>query len=117
MSQKKMSMILKGISIVAFVMLTLFFIVLMPFMALRCKESYDEFAYLFWPGLIYGWCIGGICYAALYQFYKICNEIGKDNSFSKENIKSLNIISGLGLIAAIIWFIGIVSLIVVGCID
>lgn len=116
MSQTKMSVILKSISVVAIVMVTLFLTILMPILALECKATYDEVAYLFWPGLAYGWFIGGICYAALYQFWKICNEIAKDNSFSKENIKSLKIISGLGLFAAIVWFAGIVALIIMKCI-
>lgn len=114
MSQKKMCIMLKGITIFAAIMGTVFLAVLMPILALDCRREYEESAYLFWPGLCYGWIIGIMCYMALYQFWKICVEIGRDNSFSVENIKSLNVISKLGLIITVVWFVGIVGLIIIG---
>ncbi|MBQ3584256.1 MAG: DUF2975 domain-containing protein [Lachnospiraceae bacterium] len=114
MNQKKMSILLKGIAIMVGIMGALFLIILMPMLAKDCKEIYKEFAYLYWPGICYGWLIGIICFGALYQFWKICNEIGKDNSFSMENIKSLNTISMLAFLVAAIWFAGLVGLIMIG---
>ncbi len=113
MNQKKMSVMLKSIALIAGVMGLLFLAILMPVLADDCKRMYSEVAYLYWPGLCYGWLIGIIYYMALFQFWKICNEIGRDNSFSKENIKSLNIISILAILASGIWFAGIVGLILI----
>lgn len=113
MNQKKMSIMLKSIAVMAGVMGLLFLTILMPVLADDCRNMYSESAYLYWPGLCYGWLIGIIYYMALFQFWKICNEIGRDNSFSKENIKSLNIISILAVLAAGIWFAGLVGLILI----
>ena len=59
---------------------------------------------------LYGWCIAVICYAILYQFWKVCVQIGKDNSFSKENAKCFRNISHFALLLAVVWFAGIVFL-------
>lgn len=116
MKQSVMAMWLKGITIVLGGMCVIFFGVLVPFLAYDCKRAFSEVAYLFWPGLIYGWSIGLLCFAALYQFFKICVQIGRDNSFSIENAKSLSLIGKLGIFAALEWFAGIVALIILKCI-
>ena len=85
MSQKEVSRWLKGITIAIGLMGVLFFFVVMPYMAQDRADTYPEVSYLMWPGMIYGWGIGVICYAILYQFWKVCVEIGRDNSFSAEN--------------------------------
>lgn len=114
MSQKKMCIMLKGITILAAVIGIVFLTVLMPMLAVECKRMDEKTAYLFWPGLCYGWLIGIMCYIALFQFWKICNEIGKDNSFSAENVNSLNIISKIAIMVTVLWFAGLVGLIVIG---
>lgn len=117
MSQKKMCIMLKGITILAAVIGIIFLAVIMPMLAVECRQMDEESAYLFWPGLCYGWLIGFMCYMALYQFWKICNEIGRDNSFSAENVTSLNIISKIAIIVTILWFAGLVGLIIIGSIS
>ena len=57
-----------------------------------------------------GTCNAVICYAILYQFWKVCVQIGKDNSFSKENAKCFRNISHFALLLAVVWFAGIVFL-------
>lgn len=101
---------LKGITIIIGVVGLVFFLVLMPMMAEYYEETYPALAYLKWPGMIYGWGIGVLCYAVLFQFWKVCVEIGKDNSFSKENAKSFLVISRLTAVLAVVWFAGIVAL-------
>ena len=88
MSQKEVSKWLKVITILVGVAGIIFFFVVMPYMAYDVAAAYPEAAYLKWPGMIYGWGIGVICYAILYQFWKVCVEIGRDNSFSAENAKA-----------------------------
>ncbi len=70
------------------------------------EDADESLAYLFMPGLLYGWCIAVICYAILYQFWKVCVQIGKDNSFSKENAKCFRNISHFALLLAVVWFAG-----------
>lgn len=42
---------------------------------------------------IYVLLIAALCFAALWDAWKICNEIGRDNSFSMANVKSLESMS------------------------
>lgn len=115
MSQKEVSRWLKGLTIAIGLMGVLFFFVVMPYMAQDMADTYPEVSYLMWPGMIYGWGIGVICYAILYQFWKVCVEIGRDNSFSAENARAFVMISRLSIVAALVWFVGIVVLALVGC--
>lgn len=117
MNQKKMSIMLKTIAVFAGIMGIICLAIIMPFMARECRIMYEEAAYLYWPGMCFGWLIGVLFFIALYQFWKICNEIGRDNSFSEENMRSLNIISVSALAAAGICFVGLVSLILNGTIS
>ena len=87
MQQKEISRWLKAITIVLALMGAVFFLYIMPVLAMSWRDADESLAYLFMPGLLYGWCIAVICYAILYQFWKVCVQIGKDNSFSKENAK------------------------------
>ena len=47
----------------------------------------------FWVDLAYIWIVGALCFAALWEAWKICGEIGRDNSFSRQNVRSLRRIS------------------------
>ena len=86
-------------------------------MACEYRAGCEEFAFLFWPAIIYFWIIGIICYIALYQFWKICKEISNDNSFSKENMEALSVITTLAIVASGVWFIGLVALIISGVVS
>lgn len=101
---------LKGITIILGLMGAVFFFLILPMMAGEMKTAYPEVAFLYWPGMCYGWLIGVLCYLCLYQFWKVCTEIGRDNSFSKENAKSFVVISRLTLIIAAIFFAGVLFL-------
>ena len=41
------------------------------------------------------WAVGALCFAALWQAWKICMEIGRNNSFSMKNVRSLKRIQWL----------------------
>ena len=113
MQQMEVSKWLKSITILTAIAGLIFFFAVMPLMAREVAEEYPEAAYLMWPGMIYGWGIGVICYAILYQFWKVCVEIGRDNSFSAENAASFRIISRLAALLAGAWFGGVVFLAIV----
>ena len=117
MNQKRMSLMLKSVTIIIGLMGTVFFLILLPSLANDLRNGYKEVAYMYWPGLLYGWLIGVIVYAALYNLWEICCEIGKDNSFSNENIKYLNNIGVLAIIAVAVWFTGLVVLISINVIS
>ncbi len=115
MKQMEVSKWLKVITILTGIAGLLFFFLVMPVLAWDMAQGYAEAAYLMWPGMIYGWGIGVICYAILYQFWKVCVEIGRDNSFSAENAHSFVIISRLMVFMAAVWFVGLVFLAVIHC--
>ena len=50
-------------------------------------------------------------------FIWFVNNVEGDNSFSDENIKSLNVISKIALAVTVIWFAGLVGLIIIGSIS
>ncbi len=106
MKQQEMTNWLKGICIGIAVMGLIFFGLLIPNLAVESKLQYPELAFLFWPGLIYVWIIGALCYAILYQFWKVCIQIGKENSFSIENSRAFVKISKLGVVISVMCFLG-----------
>ena len=48
-----------------------------------------------------------LCYAALWQFWKVSTQIGRDNSFSIENYISFRIMSILFLVLAAVWILSL----------
>lgn len=117
MKQKEVSKWLKGITIAIALMGIVFFFFVVPVLADEMRNMYPEVAYLYWPGLIYGGVIGIACYAILLQFWKVCCEIGKDNSFSKENADSFVMICRIALVLSLIWFGGLVYLSCIHCLN
>lgn len=110
MNQMEVAKWLKGITIAIAVMGVIFFFLVMPYMAYDIAAVYPEAAHLKWPGMVYGWCIGAVCYAILYRFWTVCVQIGQDNSFSAENARAFVKISRLAILMAFLWFAGILCL-------
>lgn len=106
MNQNDVAKWLKGICILVAIMGVIFFGVIIPELATELKTANPEVAFLFWPCLISVWVIGILCYAILYQFWKVCVQIGRDNSFSCENSKAFVTISKLAAAISIICFCG-----------
>ncbi len=110
MKREEISKWLKGIVILLGIMALAFLIFFIPALANRCKEIYPEVAFLYWPMLIYVWVIGIGFYWMLILFWNVSCEIGKENSFSKENANSFRWISKIALGVGVLLFIGIVFL-------
>ena len=110
MKQVEISRWLKGITCTIGIMGVIFFFCIVPMLAGEMRQQYPEAAFLYWPGLAYSCVIAVGCYAVLFQFWKVCKEIGKDNSFSKENAAAFKSISRIAVVLAGIWFLGLVAL-------
>ncbi len=54
-----------------------------------------------WSFIFFSWYTAGLCYAVLFQFWKVCDQIGNDNSFSLENAVSFHRMGLLGVASAI----------------
>ena len=109
MSQKQVAGWLKGITLSIAGMGLLFFGLVVPYLAWDMAVTYPDYAALRIPGILYGWGIAVFCYAILYQFWKVCVQIGRDNSFSGENARFV-VISRLAFVLAVVWFAGILFL-------
>ena len=64
----------------------------------------------FWIDLIYIWIVGTLSFAALGQAWKICVEIGRDNTFSEVNARGLVRISRLMGTACALMAVGLAVL-------
>ena len=58
--------------------------------------------------LIYVEAVGALCFLSLWQAWKICVEIGRDNSFSHQNAKSLRKIAKYMTAAYVLMALGLV---------
>lgn len=114
MKQSEIARWLKVITCAIGILGAVFFFFLVPILAEEMKQGYPEAAFLYWPGLIYGYVIAAGCYAILYQFWTVCREIGRDNSFSKENAAAFKKISRLAVALAGVWSAGFAGLIIIG---
>lgn len=85
--------------------LALYFVIL-PIFGMDMVLSYPEFENRFWPWLIFIWCTGLPCAAALVFAWRISTNIGADRSFSRENAKLLKWISTLAICDAAYFFLG-----------
>lgn len=62
----------------------------------------------YYADLVYVEAVGVLCFMSLWQAWKICREIGKDNSFSHENARSLTKISKYMAVACAMMAVGLV---------
>ena len=63
----------------------------------------------YYADLVYVELVGVLCFLSLWEAWKICREIGKDNSFSRENAKSLRKIAKYMTAAYVLMAIGLIA--------
>ena len=78
----------------------------LPGYGVSLRSDYPEFAYCFWPWLIFLWLSGVPCYAALVLGWRIAANIGRDASFSMENARLLKWIAWLAAADSVFFFLG-----------
>ena len=110
MKQAEVAKWLKAITLLTGFAGLLFFFVIVPVLAEEMREMYPEVHFLYWPGLIYAWVVAAGCYGILGLFWKVCREIGNDNSFSKENARAFANMSRIAVCIAILWLAGMLFL-------
>lgn len=97
MKQKELSRWLRVIVIVGWCVCAVLAWPIAPKLAEDAAGGAPEFAYLVWPCLAFAW-LGLIVVAiALWFAWRIFGEIGRDNSFCRENARRLRTISRLAL--------------------
>lgn len=103
MKQKELAKWLKWIIVFAALIGMFLCIVVVPFFGRDTALMYPEFAYMFWPCLIFVWITAVPFYFALYKAWLICQEIYVDNSFCRANAERLRDISKLALTECILY--------------
>lgn len=88
--------------------------VFLPMLASALLEEFPAYQKWYWPCLIYGWVVLLPGFAGLWEFWKICVEIGRDNSFSQKNALSLFRICLLALTMAALLAVGVAALCLLG---
>ena len=88
--------------------------VFLPMLASALLEEFPAYQKWYWPCLIYGWAVLLPGFAGLWEFWKICVEIGRDNSFSQKNARSLFRICLLALTMAALLAVGVAALCLLG---
>ena len=88
--------------------------VFLPILASALLEEFPAHQKWYWPCLIYGWVVLLPGFAGLWEFWKICAEIGRDNSFSQQNARSLTRICLLALTMAALLAVGVAALCLLG---
>lgn len=109
MKQAKIAQLLKFFSILTGLVGGIFFFWYIPLLIEEVAYM-NDLEWLRWPGTVGIWAIALLCYLALYYFWKICIQIGKDNSFCQENAYSMKNICLLAVVASVAVFLGDVIL-------
>ena len=114
MKQKSLSNWLKAIIIGMGIVGLVFYGLVVPALGNDLVSHYPEYidgGYL-WSGLL--WLTALPCYIVLYLAWKISDNIGKDNSFCKENALGMKYISTLALGDSIFFFAGNIIYLIIG---
>lgn len=82
------------------------YLVIVPSYGVSVAARNPEFAYRYWPWLIFIWLTAVPCFAALFLGWRIAANIGRDRSFTMENADKLKWISWLAAGDAAFFFIG-----------
>lgn len=106
MEQMKIAKCLKIFSVITAVIGGLFFFWYLPMGIISITDMYPEVSTLKESAILCVIVIACLCYIALYNFYKICTQIGKGNSFCFENAKAMKNIALLACLALLILIFG-----------
>ena len=101
MSQKELARILKIIIVIVVFISVPCFIFVIPEMVKEVVAGDPEFIDIIRPFCIYVWISAVPFYYAILQTWFICHDIGRDNSYSLENVRRLKTITYLALFEAV----------------
>lgn len=109
MEQNTLARWLKTISVCLGAAAAVFYFLLLPLWAKAAieREHYWYWMAFFWLTLIPN-------YLSLWQFWRICCQIGHDNSFSMENADSFRRISRILAFEALLLFVGVLVMVLTG---
>lgn len=100
MNHRRISVFLLAAGVIAALGVLCVFAGYVPLLAQSCLAYYPALGWLYWPGLIYLWLIGGLLFASVLQYMGICRRIGQNQSFCMSNANGLLRIARLLGVAA-----------------
>ncbi len=106
MEQKTLSLVLKIVLAGLGAAGAVVYFWLLPMFGGDFAASNPGYEACFRPWLFFLWMTAVPCYAALFFGWSIAVEIGRDNSFSNKNAKSLRAIAVLAAVDAVFFFLG-----------
>ena len=114
MNQVTIAKVLRAFSVLAGIIGGLFFFWFMPLIIDEVILLDESVNFLGWPGKITMWIIAGICYYALYHFFKVCEHIERGNSFCYDNVVNMKNIGSAAFVVCLIILLADLYLFVVG---
>lgn len=75
-------------------------------LGLATVEEAPEFAYAFWPWVIFSGLFALPCFVAVYLALRISLDLGRGNAFTKVNARRLKIVSRMAIFDALYFFAG-----------
>ncbi len=104
MSQKELSSWLKALVILSAIMGVVLCFWLAPIYGQKLAQIDPKLDYMYWPCLVFVWLGCVPVYAALYQAWKIFENIGRDQSFCEENVNRLKLVSKFSIVEIVLYF-------------
>ena len=109
MKQKELSAALKGIVILCFIAGVILCGILVPELGLDAAASLPEYAWMFWPCLIFVFVTCLPVLLVLFLVWRMAGRIGADNSFCVENAKALRQICALSCLDMALYLLASVA--------
>jgi hypothetical protein len=105
MKKTTMTRLLHGALIVCTLLLAgLFFWAIPTYGAYMATTEAPEFAYAYWPCLIWAWCFAAPIFAAVIPAWRICSSISsEEGAFTRSNARCLRWIAYLAFADAVIF--------------
>lgn len=114
MKQKTIAKVLTIFSVLSGIIGGLFFFWFLPLCIDEVIFLEPDIAFLRWPGKIMMWAVAGVCYYALYHFFRVCENIKQGNSFCYNNVVNMKNIGDAAFIVAGMIVAGDIYLLIVG---
>ena len=104
MKTKTMSALLRAVLLAAGLLLVVFFFLFLPFCGQDTVRYAPEFAWAYWPCLIWAWAFAVPIFWAMVPAWRVCGSIAvKGMAFTGKNARDLRTVSRLAFADAVIF--------------
>lgn len=111
MRKTTMTRLLHAVLVVAAILAGLFFFAFLPDVGKQLATADPEFAWAYWPCLIWAWIFALPIFAVLYPAWLVCASISaQEGPFTRRNARCLRVIAVLAFADAVIFPVGMLTL-------